>query len=98
VPDEKPNLIEVEIFGQPFTVRAGPDPEYVQRLAAHVDAQMNEIARSSGAVDSVRIATLAALNITDELFQARQAGTSGESQLEKRARALADELTAALDE
>ena len=64
---DKPNLIHVEIFGQSYAVRAGTDPGYVERLAAYVDGQMREISRTSGAVDSVRVAVLAALAAFGEL-------------------------------
>jgi hypothetical protein len=30
---EKPSLVHVEIFGQTYAVRAGTDPEYVEKLA-----------------------------------------------------------------
>jgi cell division protein ZapA len=78
---DKPDLVHVEIFGQTYAVRGGADPGHVAKLAAFVDAQMQDVSRSSGAVDSVRVAVLAALNIADELFQAR--GQTGEA--EKRA-------------
>jgi cell division protein ZapA len=68
---EKPNLVHVEIFGQTYTVRAGADPGYVERLAGYVDSQMQAVSRNAGAVDSVRIAVLAALNIADECFRLR---------------------------
>ena len=68
---DKPGLIHVEIFGQTYSVRAGSDPAYVERLARYVDGQMQEVSRTSGAVDSVRIAVLAALNIADECFRLR---------------------------
>jgi cell division protein ZapA len=81
------HLVHVEIFGQSYSVRAGADPGYVEKLALYVDAQMQEVGRTSGAVDSLRVAVLAALNIADELFQAR--GQSGDA--EKRAQAKAAE-------
>ena len=62
---EKPNLVHVEIFGQTYAVRAGGEPNFVEELAAQVDAQMREVSKQSGAVDTVRIAVLAALNIAD---------------------------------
>ena len=40
---DKPNLVHVEIFGQTYAVRAGTDPGYVEKLAAYVDSQMNEV-------------------------------------------------------
>jgi cell division protein ZapA len=69
---DKPSLIHVEIFGQTYAVKAGADPAYVERLASFVDGQMKEVGRASGAVDSVRIAVLAALNLADECFRLRK--------------------------
>jgi cell division protein ZapA len=69
---DKPNLVHVEIFGQTYAVKAGTDPGYVQKLAAFVDEQMKEVSRASGAVDSVRVAVLAALNMADECVRLRR--------------------------
>lgn len=95
---DKPSLVHVEIFGQTYAVRVGADPGYVEQLAAYVDGQMKEVARSTSTVDSLRVAVLAALNVADELFRARQASSSVDDDLEDRARHLADELTSALGE
>src|SRR5688572_19737228 len=95
---EKPNLVHVEIFGQTYTLSAGVEPGYVEELAAHVDAQMREVGKSAGAVDSLRVAVLAALNIADECFQLRAKAGEGEGQLMSRADAMAKELSRALGE
>src|SRR5688572_31928494 len=98
---EKPdtsNLVHVEIFGQTYTVRAGADPGYVERLAAFVDSQMQGVSRNAGAVDSVRIAVLAALNIADECFQLRAQEGEAERVAQAKAEVLARALSAALDE
>ena len=95
---DKPNLVHVEICGQTYAVRAGADPGYVERLAAHVDAQMREVSRTSGAVDSVRIAVLAALNIADECFRLREQVEQHAAKTRARAEGLARELQAALGE
>ena len=95
---DQPSLVHVEIFGQTYAVRAGADPGYVEELAAYVDGQMLEVSRTSGAVDSVRIAVLAALNIADECFRLREtAGRAGQRTREKAER-LARELSAAIGE
>ncbi len=102
---DKANLIHVDIFGQSYAVKAGADPGYVEALAAFVDAQMKDVSRSSAAVDSVRIAVLAALNLADEVFRLRKqledaqslAQSSGHSSDERIAR-LAKSLGAALGE
>ena len=55
---DKADLVHVEIFGQTYSVKAGGDPAYVEKLAASVDQQMKEVSRASGAVDSLRVAVL----------------------------------------
>ena len=94
---DKPSLVHVEIFGQSYALRGGDDPAYIERLATFVDDQMREIGKQAGAVDSVRIAVLAALNIADECLKAREAG-SQTSALDKRAASLARDLEAVLGE
>ena len=92
---DKPSLVQVEIFGQSYSLRAGEDPAYLEGIATLVDRHMKDVAQATGAVDSVRVAVLAALNIADELMQAKKAG-SRDAELGKRAEALAQQLEAAL--
>ena len=93
---EKPSLVHVEIFGQSYALNAGADAAYVEQLAAYVDARMREVGRSAGAVDSVRVAVLAALNIADEVFRLRSGKDGARGDVETRAAALARELDAVL--
>jgi cell division protein ZapA len=95
---DPPNLVHVDIFGQTYTVRAGTDAGYVEKLAAYVDSQMTEVSRSAGAVDSVRVAVLAALNIADECFQLRAQEGEAERRAQAKAEVLARALGAALEE
>jgi cell division protein ZapA len=95
---DKPNLVHVQIFGQTYSVKAGAETGYVEELAAHVDAQMQEVSRSAGAVDSLRVAVLAALNIADECFRLRADLREADDRASGRAAALARELAAAIEE
>lgn len=95
---DPPNLVHVDIFGQTYTVRAGTDAGYVEKLAAYVDSQMMEVSRAAGAVDSVRIAVLAALNIADQCFQLRAQEGEAERRAQAKAEVLARALGAALEE
>ena len=102
---EKPNLIHVEIFGQAYAVKAGADPGYVEKLAAFVDEQMKDVSRATGAVDSVRIAVLAALNLADECFRLRRQAQDAQAAAqtkggpsEERVKRLARTLDSALGE
>ena len=92
------STVHVEIFGQTYTVKAGTDPGYVEELAAHVDAQMREVGRTAGAVDSVRVAVLAALNLADECFRLRRQVREADEKAVSRAEGLVRELSAVLGE
>ena len=63
--------IQVEIFGQTYSIKAGSDREYIRELAALVDTRMKEVQKGTGTSDGYRIAILAALNIADELKRLR---------------------------
>jgi cell division protein ZapA len=95
---DKPNLVHVQIFGQTYSVKVGAEAGYVEELAAHVDAQMQEVSRNAGVVDSLRVAVLAALNIADECFRLRADLREADGRASGRAAALARELAAALEE
>ena len=72
-------------------------PGYVERLAALVDEEMREVSRAGGTVDSLRVAVLAALNLADQVLQARERSGQDDG-LEGRAARLVEELEAVLGE
>jgi cell division protein ZapA len=65
-------LIEVEIFGQTFTVTSEDEAKYVQELAAFVDQRMRRIGESTKTTVPLRVAIMAALSIADEHLKARK--------------------------
>jgi len=76
--------VSVEIYDQVYHLR-GTDPVYIQQLAAVVDQKMRAVAAQGSTVDSLRVAVLACLNITDELMLLRErneelAGVASETQ------------------
>lgn len=96
--------VAVDIYDQVYHLR-GIDPEYIERLAAMVDAKMRAVSAHGGTVDSLRVAVLAALNIADELCCSRErydsvAGSLKNSQQSLRSRAgtIAHMLDEVLDE
>ncbi|HEX9189238.1 MAG TPA: cell division protein ZapA [Vicinamibacteria bacterium] len=91
---EKAKLVHVEIFGQTYAVKAGDDPAYVEKLAAFVDGEMKDVSRASGAVDSLRVAVLAALNLADECHRLRREADAARSA--SRVSSAADERVARL--
>lgn len=87
---------QVEIFGSVYHVRGDKDPEYLQDLAEVVDRKMREIAQQVSTVDSAKIAILAALNITDELFQRRKQQEGVPVEIQERVADLAGQLEEAI--
>ena len=79
---KRDNLIQVEIYGQRYTLKGSDDRAYVESLAAHVDRRMREIADTTATVDSLKVAVLAAVNVADEFFKLKLAGESVEDQLQ----------------
>ena len=65
----KAKVVKVNILGQDYVVRSVAGQKYLEQVAMYVDGKMEEI-KASGIDDSqqLRIAILAAMNITDELF------------------------------
>lgn len=88
---------EVEIFGAVYHVRGDKDSEYLQELAEMVDRRMREISQQVNTVDTSKIAILAALNLSDELFQCRQQQDGDKGELRERIVALTGKLEKALN-
>ena len=85
------NSITVEIAGERHVLRSDAAPEYTQAVAAHVDATVRMLGQSS-ALEPQRIAILAAMVITDELFRAREELRTLREDVERRVSHLADRL------
>ena len=75
---DKPHRVEVEILGQRLVLRSAAPPEHVRRLAAYVESTVRQLRPERGAPDPAKLAVLAALQIADELFRAREDRVQGE--------------------
>ena len=80
-----PKVIKVNILGQDYVVRSSAGQKYLNEVSAYVNEKMKEI-MASGIDDSqqLRIAVLAAMNITDELFTARKDQDSDGGEIEQK--------------
>ena len=82
---EDGNQIKITIFGQEYSVKAPADPTYIKKIADYVDSKMREVQSNfSSTQSSNRIAILSAMNITDELFNARKKVDSDDSDIEEK--------------
>ncbi len=94
----KPNVTQVEIFGQTYSVRAAGDPGYIRELAGFVDKKMREVSEHAPTIDAAKIAILTALNISDEFYQFRSSSKSGSEGDPGRLATRASRLVEKLDE
>ena len=84
--------IEVDIFGQRYTIKGATDEVYVNRVAAYVDEQMQQLAKGMKTATPTKVAVLAAINIAHQLFQAEQCREQGEADVERRATCLMESI------
>jgi cell division protein ZapA len=94
--DQPTRVVSVEIHGQQYPIRCTLDPAYVAELAAYVDEKMRLASRETPGSDTLKIAVLAALNIADEFFRARDEQQVGHDRLALRAGELERMLDLAL--
>lgn len=70
----KKNVVRVTILGDEYSIRSDVSPERTRAVAEHVDKVIRDTMRAGNIVETQKAAILAALSITDELFDAREAG------------------------
>ena len=85
--------VTVEIYDQTYHLR-GTDSEYINKLAEYVDLKMRTISGQNKTVDSLRLAVLAAINISDEYHLLKRRYDTLAAKYQQKA----DEITHRLDE
>jgi len=70
--EEKGISTRVTIFGEAYNIRSQAEPEYTNKVAEHVNQVMRSIKKNVGLKEPHKIAILAAMSITDELFQEKK--------------------------
>ena len=90
--DPRRESVTVRIAGEDHTIRSNAEPAYTTRCADHVDRRIHEIKKQVGLLEGHKVAILAALSITDELFQAQDTQEQSGSQIAERLNALAARL------
>ena len=85
----------VQVAGQRYTLKTDDDDRLVKSLAAHVDAKFREIQRASRSPDTQAVAILTALQVAEELFQAREEAADLKKRVRDKTRTLLDYLAKA---
>jgi cell division protein ZapA (FtsZ GTPase activity inhibitor) len=89
-------VVTVRIAGEEYAIRAQATPEYARECAEFVDHTITEIMKGA-LVHSHKAAILAALAITDQLFQGRREAENVRVEFARRADKLASEVEARLE-
>ena len=95
------NRVTVTIAGQEYTLVATEDAAYMEKVAAHVDAKIQEVLEGGARVSTSDAAILAALNMADEYFKGQEASEALRGQIKgylEEASALKLELSKAKQE
>ena len=86
-------LVNVRIFGQEYPIRASSNEECIKEVASYVDKKMHEVQRSvPSSMNASKIAILAAMNISDELFGARRGEYSFKGEVESKVKSLIERI------
>ena len=69
--------VTVNIRGQELRIRSDESPELLAQIAKIVDATMRRVEERTGAVDTLDVAMLTALNLAREIVETRGTRPSG---------------------
>jgi cell division protein ZapA len=72
----KKNSVKVEILGESYAIRSEAAPDHTRAVAEYLDKAIRQILSTGSVIATNRAAILAALQITSELFQARETNES----------------------
>jgi cell division protein ZapA (FtsZ GTPase activity inhibitor) len=86
--------VTVEVSGQKFSLRTDADEAYVKSLARFVTEKIDEARGGKGGrtVATQSLAILAAMNIADDLFQARKADRDLRKQVKEKSKTILELL------
>jgi len=90
------HTVKVNIFGGEYPIKSEADPEYIEKVAKYVDRKMREISEKVDIRSTAKVAILAALNITDQLFREKADKDKTLAEVEDRTAELAEWLKKAL--
>jgi cell division protein ZapA len=92
------STVRVTILGQEYPVRAAADADYIREIASFLDARMRMIHLSEPDRSSLKVAVLAALNLTDEVFTLRRERQELVDHFERKVKEFTEHLTQGLQE
>ena len=84
--------IEVEVYGQRFTLQGEADEAYIHELAKFVDGHMRTLTQNMKTGTPTKLAILAAINIADQLFQQQRQQQAGEVEVDRLTKSMLEHI------
>ena len=84
--------IDVEIYGQRYSITGEAEESYVKKLAELVDSHMKHVATGLRSATPAKLAVLAAINIAHELMEAERKSRQGEADADRRMASLMESI------
>jgi cell division protein ZapA len=85
-------LVEVEIYGQKYKLKADNDESYIREIASYVDKKMRHIGKRASTGQLSKLAILTAINITHEYLQSKKESRQRELSIERKTKDLIDSI------
>ncbi len=79
---DKRHVVKVQIVGEEYTIRSDASPDHTRAVANYVDQAIKRVLNTTPVVETQKAAILAALQLTDELFKARESGAAVETAMD----------------
>ncbi len=89
--------MHIELLGSSFTLQSDEDSEYLADLLDFYRTKIEEISRSVSTRDSLKLAILSALLVTDELFKERRRSQEIAANATEELSRITEELIAKID-
>jgi cell division protein ZapA len=85
------NNIKVKISDQEYALKTSADEDYIKKVAQYINEKMKEVETAGVDTNSqLRIAVLAAMNITAELFECKKKKNEVIEKVEAKALAISE--------
>jgi len=91
------HTVEVTILGQTYRLKSDREPGYMEALASKLNSKISEMAAAASTVDSVKLLTLTALNLMDQLEEKAVKQEEDLRFMEERAEKILDRLKDSLE-
>ena len=97
--DSNDNFVKVTIYGQEYTIKAPADASYIKNIAEYVDEKMREVQEELSTPQvPAKVAILAAMNISDDLFAGKGVREKSTNEVERKVSSLIEIVEEAIQQ